>query len=339
MGNESEIQADIESIKARFSETKALYREVCSLLFFRHGITPTTSKLYQYVRKGSMSAPADALNKFWSELRSRAQVKIDHPDLPEALRIATADAVQTLWCQATELARTELASLRVEAQAESAKALIDLAAEQERASALEVHANGLHMQLEDLAGQLLAHNAEIEAERRKHAAATARAQALQGQVSELQAQQEQIWADFTAELAKSRTAIEAANERAAGAERWALREIEAERTRRAAAEKQLEGVRTKLADAERRCHAKALEFVAENARICADLDTTRALVKTLTVADDTKGEELLEARRQATQFQAEAHTLRSLLAQFKPAPAPITRSRRGGGGANPTKSG
>ena len=56
------------------------------MLFFRHGITPTASKLYQYVRKGSMSAPADALTKFLEELRSKARVQIDHPDLPEALK-------------------------------------------------------------------------------------------------------------------------------------------------------------------------------------------------------------------------------------------------------------
>ena len=45
MSTEIEIQSEVESLKARFPDTKALYREVCALLFFRHGITPTASKL------------------------------------------------------------------------------------------------------------------------------------------------------------------------------------------------------------------------------------------------------------------------------------------------------
>lgn len=322
MSTESEIQSEIESLKERFSETKALYREVCGLLFFRHGITPTASKLYQYVRKGSMSAPADALNRFWEELRGKARVQIDHPDLPEALKVATADAVQTLWGQATELARTELASLRVEAQAESAKALTDLEAEQERAGGLQARMHELQGHLEDLAAQLQARSAELESERRAHAATTASTEALQRQVGELQAQQERIRADFSAELEKGRSAIEASNERATGAERRALREIDQERTARAMAEKQLEGARVKLAETERLSQAKALEFVTANTRISAELEAAKAAVKNLTAAVDAQGQQLQNFQQQASQFKAEADTLRSLVEQFKPAPTP-----------------
>ncbi|MFN3809028.1 MAG: DNA-binding protein [Roseateles asaccharophilus] len=209
-------------LKARFSDTKALYREVCALMFFRYGITPTASKLYQHVRKGSMSAPADALTKFWDELRSKARVQIDHPDLPEALKLATADAVQTLWSQATELARTELAALRVEAQAESTKALTELEVEQQRSHALETQMQDLQGQLIDLTGLQHSRNETLEGERRAHAATGARADVLQCQVDELRALQDRIRADFGVELEKGRFAIEAANERAAGAERRSL---------------------------------------------------------------------------------------------------------------------
>ena len=92
MSEESEIQAEVEALRGRFSDTKALYREVCALLFFRYGITPTASKLYQHVRKGSMSAPAEALAKFWEDLRGKARVEIDHPDLPVALKEAAGQA-------------------------------------------------------------------------------------------------------------------------------------------------------------------------------------------------------------------------------------------------------
>ena len=330
MSTESEIQSEIESLKERFSETKALYREVCALLFFRHGITPTASKLYQYVRKGSMSAPADALTKFWEELRSKARVQIDHPDLPEALKVATADAVQTLWGQATELARTELASLRVEAQAESAKALADLQAEQDRASGLEARTHELQRRLEELSALLQARGAELESEHRAHAATMARMEVLQDQVGELQDQQERIRADFGAELEKGRTAIEAANERAAGAERRALREIDQERTSRAAAEKQLAGVRSKLAETERQSQTKALEFVTANTRISAELEAAKAAVKTLTAVADDQAQHLQNAQQKASQFKAEADTLRGLVEQFKPVPTPRpVRTKRG----------
>ena len=50
MPTEAQIHADIEVLRARISDTQELYREVCAILFFRYGITPTANKLYQYVR-------------------------------------------------------------------------------------------------------------------------------------------------------------------------------------------------------------------------------------------------------------------------------------------------
>ena len=61
-----QIALEIERLRGQFTETQELYREVCVLLFFRHGITPTANRLYQLVRKGSMSAPAEALRAFWA---------------------------------------------------------------------------------------------------------------------------------------------------------------------------------------------------------------------------------------------------------------------------------
>src|SRR3546814_296960 len=80
------LSRDVEALRERFTQTQELYREVCALLFFRYGITPTANKLYQLVRKGSMSAPADALTKFWGDLREKSRTRIEHPDLPEVLK-------------------------------------------------------------------------------------------------------------------------------------------------------------------------------------------------------------------------------------------------------------
>ena len=65
---EARMQAEIEALRAQHPETQDLYREVCVLLFFRYGLTPTANKLYQLVRKGSMSAPAEALARFWEKI-------------------------------------------------------------------------------------------------------------------------------------------------------------------------------------------------------------------------------------------------------------------------------
>ncbi|MES2740041.1 MAG: DNA-binding protein [Pseudomonadota bacterium] len=108
--------ADIEALRGQFSQTQDLYREVCGLMFFRYGVTPTANKLYQLVRKGSMSAPAEALNRFWENLRDKSRVVIAHPDLPEPLKAATAELAVALWKTALDQAGASLAGFRQDAQ-------------------------------------------------------------------------------------------------------------------------------------------------------------------------------------------------------------------------------
>jgi hypothetical protein len=135
------LQAEIETLRERCRDTQELYREVCVLLFFRHGITPTANKLYQLVRKGSMSAPAEALTRFWSTLREKSRVRIEHPDLPEELRDAAGEAVAALWQRAQALAQDSLSALRGEVQAAvmtaKAEAEAALAKAQSAAESLE----------------------------------------------------------------------------------------------------------------------------------------------------------------------------------------------------------
>ncbi len=95
MSTETEILSEVESLKAKFGDTRALCREVCALLFFRYGITPTANKLYQYVRRGSMNVPTDEVGKFWGDLRQRARVDIQHPDLPDPIKAVAAEAIGT----------------------------------------------------------------------------------------------------------------------------------------------------------------------------------------------------------------------------------------------------
>jgi hypothetical protein len=113
--SDHQISLDIERLRVDFTETQALYREVCVLLFFRYGITPTANKLYQFVRKGSMSAPTEALRAFWEDLRKKSRVRIEHPDLPESLKKTAGEMVATLWSQAQGAADQGLLELREQA--------------------------------------------------------------------------------------------------------------------------------------------------------------------------------------------------------------------------------
>jgi len=99
--DETRLAADIERLKAEFPKTRELYREACALLFFRFGITPTANRLYQLVKRGSMSTPTQVLGEFWTELREKSRVRIDHPDLPADLQAAAGELVATLWTRST----------------------------------------------------------------------------------------------------------------------------------------------------------------------------------------------------------------------------------------------
>ena len=327
MSEESEIQAEVEALRERFSDTKALYREVCALLFFRYGITPTASKLYQHVRKGSMSAPAEALAKFWEDLRGKARVEIDHPDLPEALKEAAGQAVSVLWTQATELARGELAVLRVEAHAEAQSAQADLQEALQRSAVLETQIQTAQTKVTELETRAQALAAELEQERRAHAASTARGEALSRQVDELKLEQSKSRQHFSAELDKGRAAIDEAASRAVEAERRALRDIDRERTARAQAEKQLEQLRGKFAESERDHHSKLLEANAAQTRSAADLESARASLAESARVNQLQGIELQQALQAVAQHKAEADTLRALVAQFQPSPRPTRKKK------------
>lgn len=115
---EARLQTEIEALRTQYPDTQDLYREVCVVLFFRHGLTPTANKLYQLVRKGSMSAPAEALNRFWETLREKSRIRIEHPDLPESLQDAAGEMVGALWQRAQTAAQEAVGPLREDAQAQ-----------------------------------------------------------------------------------------------------------------------------------------------------------------------------------------------------------------------------
>src|SRR5690625_2361114 len=80
--SEHELLLHIEKLRRQYPNTLDLYVQVARLLFFEHQIIPTTNRMYQLVRRGSMGTPAQALKTFWEQLRQEAQVRMQKASLP-----------------------------------------------------------------------------------------------------------------------------------------------------------------------------------------------------------------------------------------------------------------
>jgi chromosome segregation ATPase len=249
---EKQLLADIDALRSQFPHTQDLYREVCVLLFFRYGITPTTNKLYQLVRKGSMSAPAEALNRFWEDLRDKSRVRIEHPDLPESLKNAAGELVATLWSTAQGAAQEGLAVLRSEAQAQVAEARqARVAAEADRDAARASHAlasqtlEQAHARIGELEQALAARDATI-------AALEGQLQNARGENAGLLQKLDDARRDFGMELEKLRSVANLAEERFRASETRALMEIDRERTAAAKLHKEMDAVRASAEQAAER---------------------------------------------------------------------------------------
>lgn len=325
MSTESEILAEVELLKAKFSDTRALYREVCALLFFRFGITPTANKLYQYVRRGSMNVPTEEVGKFWDDLRHKARVDIEHPDLPDAVKAAAAEAIAGLWRHASEVARSELAGARLELQVDAERA-------REAQAGAEQAVREAQESMEQLLGEiaqrdeaLSAVQADLEAERRAHAGAQGRVQELQAQIEQARIQLQRHQEAFSADLAKARGDIEAAQERASAAERRALLEIEQERQARSRADKAAEALRDKLAEAESRERQRSLEHAEAATRAQMELSAKSAALARALESQETLEREATELRQRLNEtlqagarHEAEAQTLRAMVERLTP---------------------
>lgn len=65
-----------------------------------------------------MSAPAEALNKFWLELRDKSRVRIECPDIPENIALVAGDLITNLWNEAQKAAQAGFSDLVDNAAAE-----------------------------------------------------------------------------------------------------------------------------------------------------------------------------------------------------------------------------
>jgi hypothetical protein len=114
---ESQLLSDVEALREKNLTTRDLYREVCRLLFFKYGEHPTTTRLYELVRKGSNSVPGEELRKFWEEVRNDAVSRLSMPRVPDALQSSVETFVVQLWEAAQKSADESLERFYKTAQA------------------------------------------------------------------------------------------------------------------------------------------------------------------------------------------------------------------------------
>ncbi|WP_342705993.1 DNA-binding protein [Burkholderia arboris] len=298
--DEPRLTAEIERLKADFPKTRELYREACALLFFRFGITPTANRLYQLVRKGSMSTPTAVLGEFWAELREKSRVRIEHPDLPADLQAVAGELVAALWNRSSAAAAAALDALRTEVEAARATAHAEVATLQAELARTETA-------LEQRTAALLAAQVRIQELEQARAADDASRQALQAEIERVTADNAegdralaQARADFSTQLDRLRDDAGRAEERLRASEKRALQEIDRERLAAARLQKELDAAtsRTEQRDAQQRKDQTALQAQLGDAlHRCGVL---QGQLDGALATDAARGKELDALRREMT---------------------------------------
>jgi len=298
LSSENAIAASIAELRQRFPRTQDLYREVCVLLFFRYGITPTANKLYQLVRKGSMSAPTEALNHFWRTLRESSAVTVEHADLPDELRAAAGDMVAALWRSAQTMSLDALAEYRTKASAEANEAKAGEAQAQAAHSAVLKGLEGAHMQLrtcEDLVVQL---RQELAAATAVNAGLEARLADLNRQIQDIQLKLDRSHEERAAERTKLDERTQLAERRYADMEKRALREIDHERTIATKLQKSLEAERSVHLSVTERLRADLSAGQETIGQLRQQIGGLESTVNTLAGERDRERDELVQTRAQ-----------------------------------------
>ncbi len=315
--NETQLTAEIDRLREQFPQTQDLYREVCALLFFRYGITPTANKLYQLVRKGSMSAPAEALTKFWTELREKSRTRIEHPDLPDTLRAATGEFAVAVWTAANSQANQLMAGYRQEA---------DLAVtEAKNAQAVAVsRCVQTESEFEQIKKKLADREVRIGGLEQALAASQATASVLEKQYSQarlettsLHERFETTKQQFSEQLERLRTGAAQSEERFQASEKRVLLEVDRERQATARLQKELENSRMEMALASERYRNEATTLQAQIGNLRQQLGSLEGKLHETVESKKELTKEVKELTSQAQELASHAVTLQAELQNWR----------------------
>src|SRR5471032_2400252 len=306
----ADIAKEIELLRAQFPRTQELYREVCVLLFFRHGIAPTANRLYQLVKKGSMSAPAEALARFWATLREKSRVRIEHPDLPAELQSATGELAAAVWTRAVDMAQDQLATAQHEVQLSVAEA-------QARQTRAEAERDQLRQELAGSAAALDAAQSRITELDQALVISVAAASALQDQLGLAQQGEQQLQRtletarhDFVSALDKLRADGTLAQERLKAAETRALLEIDRERQAAARLQKEMDAATRKAEQGISRHRDEVQKLQGQVGDLRQQVGLLEGNLASVQVAYARDADELARTREQLAMSRVSADTRR-----------------------------
>lgn len=187
-----------------------------------------------------MSAPGEALNAFWKQLRDSSRISVVAPDVPESLRDAAGQLAVTFWKSAMQAAEDAFAVLRGEVQVQVDDARMALSA-----------ADDLAQSRRKLLDE---REAELETERRVNQELSAQVSVQKDDIARLEgelagarhetkavsARLEETYGIHAREIQAAHTAAAQARDSFLASERRFLLDLDRERTATAKVQKQLE---------------------------------------------------------------------------------------------------
>ena len=224
--SEQQLLLQIEKLRRQQPNTLQLYVDVARLLFFEHEIVPTTNRMYQLVRRGSMGTPAQALRIFWSQLRDESQIRMQKAALPETVLHSAEQLLGQLWDEAVDHAEKQVQEEGLQWQIQVQKWMQDLDAARQANEQLK-------QDQADCLEQLATQKSALQQSQQEASDWQERAQALNIELAEASArhdEQQRQWHSERSALQKQihdlEQEIQRTEERAQAHEKRALLEIE-----------------------------------------------------------------------------------------------------------------
>lgn len=294
------VQADIDALRERFPRTTDLYLEACTVMFFRHGITPTANSLYQLVRKGSMSVPTQALRDFWSDLRKRARVDLQHVDMPDQIKESGGRLIGEIWAIAREAADASLSAMRQDALAELEEARADNARLKDQAAQLSASLSHTKVQVAAVEAIMGTLQEELSTSRANQLEESSKLTDAYANLQRVRDQVDTMAKVHAEELNMVTGRIVQAEHRYADLEKRMLMEVDRERTAAVKLQKQFDAERRAAASRIEEMQAQVLEAQFRLARQGQELGSFV-----------TKAELLAEERDRAVSYAEKSGSLRA----------------------------
>jgi hypothetical protein len=273
--NETKLIQDVEVLRTQFPQVKDLYREVCRVMFFRYGIQPTANKLYQLVRKGTMSTPSQAVNNFWNELRLKNRVDIEHSGLPDTLREFAGEALSTLWKSAMEIAKQNVKEKHSAANSLESSNKLELESYKAQLKKLEALNIEQHSELVMIRKQLQDGEKRFLIDHQVSATQKETVKTLQNEKSSLEGSLKSINNEFSAELNKLHAALKLSEDKFRKLEAKSFVELDRERQRAY----KLEAEISELKKALLKEHAVTKSQSAKNQKLVNELRENVGMIK------------------------------------------------------------